>query len=362
MAGTNTASALTLASAGALSNAASSSITVTGLSALSGTSINIGNATGDTFNTATLSFNSAGAVNIAEDSATTLAGTSTANTLTLTSTGSIDNLPAASVTVAGASTLTGTSINLGNAAGDTFNTGTLTFASTGAVNISEDSNMLVTGVNTANTLVLQTSGNMDSTLGTAITVTGTTARLLAGGTIGGLEAGEVAKTTVGGVGYNAFGTITANNANIVVQAGGVTDGISVDIVGSSINGLLTLTPPNVPAGAVLFNGLSQTPPPFIKGMSPMSGPAAIVVAENMEYTGNGQDMPAGAGTTADVFMANAYTTESVRETMTAGVGTVGMLSPLVKLQGIGVNVSPELAAVFERQEAEMKKRRATSQQ
>lgn len=148
------------------------------------------------------------------------------------------------------------------------------------------------------------------------------------------------------MGYNAFGTITANSSNIVVQAGGVTNGVSVDIVGTSINGLLTLTPPNVPRSAVLFNGLSQTSPPFIKGLSPMAGVAAVVAAQ------------ATAESTDDVFMGTAFATESVRAQMTAGVGTVGLLSPLIKLQGIGVNVSAELASGFQSQEDKEKARRA----
>jgi hypothetical protein len=360
--GANTAGAgLTLASAGALDNADNATIAVTGNASLAGTSINIGNAAGDLFNTDTLTFNSVGSVSIAEDSATTVTGANTAGDLTLVSAAALDNAAGATIAVAGNSSLAGTSINIGNAAGDLFNTGTLTFNSTGAVNITEDSNMLVTGINTAGTLVLQTPADMDTVLGTTIMVTGTTVQLLAGGTIGGLEPGEVAKTTVSGIGYNAFGTITADNANIVVQAGGNTNGVSVDIVGSSIDGLLTLTPPNVPSGAVLFNGHSVTPSPFIKGMSPLAGTAVLAVSHQVRLTANGEMLPPVPVSTADVFMATAYPTESVSDQMTFGEGTVGMLSPMVKLQGLGMNVSDSLAGVFLRQEEELRKRRATQQ-
>jgi len=252
----------------------------------------------------------------------------------------------------GALTLTGGTITLTD---DNNTMGALTFNSAGAVNIKEDSNMLVAGINTAGTLLLQTPANMDSVSGTAITVTGTTVSLLAGGTIGGLEAGDVAKTTLAGQGYNAFGTITANSSNIVVQAGGVTDGVSVDIVGTSINSLLTLTPPNVPSGAVLLNGLSVTAPPFIKGLSPMAGSAAVVAAQSTTLTGNGGIVSAPLQSMADVFIATEFPTESVRAQMTAGVGVVGLLSPLVTLQGIGVNVSAELASSFQRQQDKAKK-------
>jgi hypothetical protein len=60
-------------------------------------------------------------------------------------------------------------------------------------------------------------------------------------------------------------------------------------------------------------------------------------------------------------MANAFPTESVRLAMTAGQGAVSMVSPIVKLQGIGVNVPSSVASDIQRQEDEMKKRRAAQQ-
>ena len=344
---------------GALTNTATAAIAVTGNSSLRGTSVTIGtNGLNDTFNTGTLTFNSAGAVSIAEDTATTVVGVNTASVLTLASAGALDNAAGASITTIGLSTMSGTSINIGNAAGDTFNTGTLTFNSAGAVNIAENSNMLVTGINTAGTLVLQTPADIDSVLGAAITVTGNTVRLLAGGTIGGLEAGEVAKTTVGGVGYNAFGFINASSADITVQAGGVTNGVSVDIVGTSANGRLSLTPPNVPVGLVLFNGFNVPSAPFVKGMSPDAGYAsALAETGRIGLTGSGGLLPPALTIPADIFMLSAFPTQNVREAITSGSGTVGLLQPIVQLQGIGVNVSPGIASAFQRQQDEEDKRK-----
>ena len=88
--------------------------------------------------------------------------------------------------------------------------------------------------------------------------------------------------------------------------------------------------------------------------------AAVVAAQATPLTGNGDMLPPAPQSTADVFMATAFPTESVREQITAGVGTVGLLSPLVMLQGIGVNVSAELASVFQRQEDNEKRRRAAA--
>ena len=356
---TATGNLVATSTGGALTNTAAATIAVTGNSSLSGMSVTIGtNGLSDTFNTGTLTFNSAGAVSIAEDTGTTLSGTSTASALTLSSAGALDNAAAATVNVTGLSTLSGTSINIGNAAGDTFNTGTLTFNSAGAVNIAENSNMLVTGVNNAATLVLQTPADIDSTMGAAITVTGNTVRLLAGGTIGGLEAGEVAKTTVGGVGYNAFGFINASSADITVQAGGVTNGVSVDIVGTSANARLSLTPPNVPVGLVLFNGFNVPSAPFVKGMSPDAGyVSALAEAGRIGLTGSGSLLPSALTIPADIFMLNAFPTENVSNQITSGNGTVGLLQPIVQLLGIGVNVSPGIAGAFQRQQDEEDKRK-----
>ena len=356
---TATGNLVATSAGGALTNTATAQIAVTGNARLTGTSVSIGiNAGADSFNAGTLTFNTLGAVSISEDSSTTVVGANTASVLTLASAGALDNAAGAVITTTGLSTLSGTSINIGNAAGDTFNTGTLTFNSAGAVNIAENSNMLVTGTNTAGTLVLQTPADIDSVLGAAITVTGTTVQLLAGGTIGGLEAGEVAKTTVGGVGYNAFGFINASSADITVQAGGVTNGVSVDIVGTSANGRLSLTPPNVPVGLVLFNGFNVPSAPFVKGMNPDAGYAsALAEAGRIGLTGSGSLLPSALTIPADIFMLNAFPTENVSKQITSGSGTVGLLQSIVKLQGIGVNVSPGIASAFQRQQDEEDKRK-----
>ncbi|OIP12580.1 MAG: hypothetical protein AUK53_07400, partial [Betaproteobacteria bacterium CG2_30_59_46] len=175
---TVSAPSFTATTPGTLTNDASASITVGGLSTLSGTSINIGNAAGDSFNTGTLTFNSTGVVAISEDSATQVAGTNTASALMLVSLGTLDNAAGTSITVGGSSTLSGTSINIGNAVGDTFNAGTVTFNSTGAVSIAEDSATTISGANTALSLAVVSTGAIDftgvATIGGNLTANGAT--------------------------------------------------------------------------------------------------------------------------------------------------------------------------------------------
>ena len=348
--GANTASALTLASAGALTNTAGAALAVTGNANLSGTSISIGKAAGDTFNAGSLTFNSAGAVDITEDSATSVAGTNTASALTLASAGALDNAAGASTTVTGNSNVSGTSINLGNAAGDTFNTGTLTFNSAGAVAITENSSTMVTGASTSANLVLASTGDLlsDNAGGATMTVSGTIVSLLAGGTIGGLPVPAGQPTTVrGGVSYNTFGTLTAPNALVTVSAGGVdSNSVSVDVVGSALGNVLVLVPPAIPVGAVLFNGQSQDVGPFVKAMSPANN--AIQNAQDTENNAMGNGLGVNSSL-MDLLSREAFPSESVRVQMSQGNSAVSMLQPLVRIEGLVLNVNPDLAAALQRQ-------------
>ena len=384
--GVTTPGNLTVVADQALDNAANTVIAVTGNASLTSTNstINIGNATGDSFNAGTLTFNSKASTNITEDSDTNLSASSKADSLILTSAGSIENrLNVSSVTVTNnakftASPTVASTIKLGNLItnGNQPSTdsshpvqfGSLTFSASGDVVISEAGSMLVTGVNNAGTvankgnLVLAATGNINSfDPGTTISVTGTLAQLLAGGVIGSktTDTLEVGEPSVNGtprnilsVAYNPFGTLSAPGAFIQVQAGGVdVNSVSVDIIGTSKDGLLTLTPPNVPAGMVLFNGMSVTPYPFIKGIAPTAGPAALVTAYNSTLTANGDLLPPAAISTTDFYATGSFPTQQVRKQVTAGTNTIGMLNPLFTIVGLGLNADVEgLAAALQRQE------------
>ncbi len=169
--GTSTAGSLVLSSTASITNAPNTGLAVTNNASFSGSSIDLGNQTGDTMNFGTLTFNSAGLVSIAEDSATVLAGISTADGLVLSSTASIANAASASLTVTHNASFSGTSITLGNQAGDTMNFGTLTFNSTGGVSIAEDSATLLFGTSTADSLVLTSVASITNTASASLTVT-----------------------------------------------------------------------------------------------------------------------------------------------------------------------------------------------
>src|SRR6185503_1004213 len=143
---------------------------VTDKASFSGGSITIA-APGDV-NFGRVQFNSPGAVVINEDCCTVITGGNTAGSLDLTSGGGISSDPAGTaIAVTGNAKFSGTSISLGNAAGDNVNFGTLTFTSPGAVSITEKSDTALTGNNTAASLVLKSAGAITE-VGTSLVVTG----------------------------------------------------------------------------------------------------------------------------------------------------------------------------------------------
>src|SRR5207245_2258934 len=139
---------------------AGASLQVAGLATFNvgGGAVNLGNQAGDNMQFGALMFNSTGSINISQDSATSVTGTNTADSLVLSSTGTITNTAAASLTVANNAHVSGTALTLGDQAGDTMNVGSLTFASPGTVSIAEDSDMQLAGAGTGAVVDLNAAG------------------------------------------------------------------------------------------------------------------------------------------------------------------------------------------------------------
>ena len=236
--GTSTADSLALVSAGAISNDGTANLAVGNNASFSGTSITLGRASGDGMNFGSLTFNSAGAVSVSEDSATVLSGTSTAASLDLDSAAGITNVSAASVTVTGTADFNGTSITLGDQTGDVMNFGSLTFNSTGAVSVREDSATQLTGTNTGASLVLISTGAITDATGTSISVSGNAS--LSGTSITlGDQTGDVTN----------FGSLTFNSAGAV----SVSEDSDTLLVGTSTADSLAL----VSAGAISNDGTAN---------------------------------------------------------------------------------------------------------
>jgi len=192
IAGINTANSLNLTSSEGITNTANAKVTVTNDASFKGMSITLANnatnalsiggnasftattgdvsvGTGNVANFGSLTFNAPGAVSITEGSATAITGSNTAGSLMLNSAGAITEL-GTTLAVTGNASLSGTSINLGNNAGDTVNFGSLQFSSPGSVSISEDSSTTL-GTSSAGSLTLVSAGAVTQT--GPLTVTGT---------------------------------------------------------------------------------------------------------------------------------------------------------------------------------------------
>ncbi len=247
LSGTNTAASLVLTSAGAITDDATADLAVTGNASLSGTSITLGDQAANDVNFGSLTFTSAGAVVVTEDSATSVAGANTANTLSLTSAGAITDAAGASLAITGNAAFSGTSITISAAA--TANFGSLTFNSAGAVNITEDSDTQIAGANTANSLVLTSAGAITDATGATVNVTttsalaGTSISLTDNGADSFVAGGNASFTASGGGAITIAAAGTANFGTLTFSTTGpvnITEDSSTALAATSSGGAITL--------------------------------------------------------------------------------------------------------------------------
>ncbi|QDU26773.1 Hemolysin, chromosomal [Anatilimnocola aggregata] len=249
----------TITAGGALTDGATATIIVSGTAAFSATSITLGDAVGNTVNFGSLTFTSAGTVNISEDSATELTGTSTALSLVLTSTAGITNDATASVAVTNNATLNATSIALGNVGAlDTVNFGSLTFTATaGGVTIEENSEFELFGASSATGTIVLTSldtlaanenitipavASVESTAASVTLNAGDGLTLNGGSLISGFSGVALNVDDIGGLGAGAgsastlAGTVTATNNDVTLTTGNGIDMVTVAGMVSALAG------------------------------------------------------------------------------------------------------------------------------
>ena len=153
--------ALNLTSTGAVTDALTSSINVTGIANVAGTSILWGENTGDQVNAGAFTLNSGGAVQITEDSSLNLSGINTADSLTLIASGNITDSLNAQTRVTNLLSVTGGLVNLGSESTDILQMGQLEFNSTANTFITADTGFQITGNNRAgNLLILESQGSI----------------------------------------------------------------------------------------------------------------------------------------------------------------------------------------------------------
>ncbi|WP_428390048.1 filamentous hemagglutinin N-terminal domain-containing protein [Mucisphaera sp.] len=212
-----------IADGGSLTDGADGDLAVSGLATLTGDSITLGNDVGNDTNFGSLTFTSTGAVAIAEDSATELAGASTADSLDLDSTGAVTNGAGATVVVTNLADFDGTSITLNN---PNHAFGSVTFNSAGSVVIFETSGgSVIAGSNTASDLVFVSGGAIIDSGGGDITTTGVA-------TFTASTGGNIDLTN----GTNAFNQLTFSSTGSVA----ITENDATDLTGTSVAGTLDL--------------------------------------------------------------------------------------------------------------------------
>ncbi len=303
--GTNSADSLALVSAGAISDLAGTSLMVTNHATLTGTAITLGDDVADTTNFGTLTFSASGAVSIAEDSNTDLAGTNTADSLVLMSTGAISDLTGTSLTVTNHASFTGAAITLGDDVADTTNFGTLTFSASGAVSISEDSSTNLEGTNSADSLLLVSAGAISDLAGTSLTVTNHATMTGTAITLGD----NVADTT-------NFGTLTFNAGGAVA----ISEDSSTDLEGTNTADSLVL----ISAGAIRdLAGISLS----VTNHATLTG-TAITLGDDVADTTNFGTVTFNAGGAVSISEDSSTVLEGTNTADSLGLSSAGAISDL----------------------------------
>ena len=289
----SSAGSLDLDSTGSITDNGTADLAIVGLADFAGTSIVLDRAAVHDFGT--LTFSSAGAVVIDEQSDMDLVGTNMGLSANLDSGGDISDAGAASTTIVGLGDFDGTNISLDA----NFNTGTLTFNSAGSVLVDEGSSINIVGSNIAG------STNFDSTA--AISDAGATSVA-----IGGLGDFNGTSISLGGGTFNA-GTLQFNSAGAVVIA---EDSATV-LAGTSAAASLNLDS----AAGISDNGTADL---TIAGLADFAG-TSIVVNDNTHNFGTLTFNSAGAVTIVEssaMVLANANTAGTLTLTA-AGITDTG---------------------------------------
>ena len=257
------AASLTLSSAGPISDAAGTTIAVSGLATLvadDGTDkqeITLGGDVADSTNFGTLNVTGA-AVTITEDSDTALTGVS-ATSLTLSSAGPISDAAGTTIAVSGLATLVADNgtvkqeITLGDDGSDATGFGSLNVTG-GAVTITEDSGTELTGVSAAS-LTLSSAGPISDAAGTTIAVSGLATLVADNGTVKQeITLGDDGSDTTNFSSLNVTGstvTITEDSGTVLTgvsaasltlsSAGPISDAAGTTI---EVSGLATLVADN----------------------------------------------------------------------------------------------------------------------
>ncbi|QEG20163.1 hypothetical protein [Mariniblastus fucicola] len=174
----NRAGDFQLQSAGSITDADDSRITVDGVANFKANNVNVGDSQDDWFVAGSVSFETSGQFKLSENSDLQIVGENSAAKSVINSSGNITNDVNAKVDVRNSAAFFADNIVLGNRSGDQFNAGTIGFRTAddanGLVQIEEDSHTNVGGNNVAKTLQIDSAGDITDGPKSIINVSGNT--------------------------------------------------------------------------------------------------------------------------------------------------------------------------------------------
>ncbi|MEZ6122903.1 MAG: autotransporter-associated beta strand repeat-containing protein [Planctomycetaceae bacterium] len=302
-----------------LNNSHATAVTLSSLTTGSG-SVEFEQSGGGDLTTGTISATTS-AIITNTDAGIALDGSVTSSSLQVTAQLAITDGTAGYLSISGHASFSGSSITLGNDAGNTTNFGDLTFSSTGAVSISEDSDTEVVNAATAAGLILNSSGNIDLTGTTSVD---TSAEITAGGSING--SGLLTATTVDLDAGTGIGNSTAvQTASTGISADTATGAIDIDNTVASATTVSSLT---TGSGSIDFGqtggGDVDLTGPVTSG-NPANGGSITLTAAN-ELTVSGSVSSAG-GSGGTLAIGGA----AINGQVTVGAGSVS-------IQGGGIDL------------------------
>ena len=304
-------------------------------------SVTLGEQATDSTNFGSLSFTSAGQVEISEDSATQLTGANSADVLNLASAGDLTD-SSGSLNVTGHANLTADSILLGDAAGDSVQFGSLEFHSTGDVGISETGDLSLSGDSSGNNVELVSAGSL-----------GISATLSAAGFVD-LDAVDTVSLT-GAI--EADGLVAIDAGNQVDLDGDISGSVaaaadSVTVGGTTAPNLVTIDGGILANSGIAISGagniiLGATALLNSDANSDLTGNVAVTVAgaftqtAGSDITGTGGLTKAGSGSLV-LSQANTYTGGTTVNAGTLQVSTGGSVASSFVLAGGTLDVDGQI--------------------
>jgi hypothetical protein len=326
--GSNEARLLVLESDGDITDDPNSVVDIAFSTMFKANNVTVGDAPTDTFHTRTLSFESAGHVDVAQDSRIFLTNFNQSDQLTLASSVSVLDSPTAQVDVLGEVVFEVPYVNVGDNAGDRFDAGAVSFGSSDRVNFSEDSDTTVSGVSDVRQAIIRTAGSLSNEANASFSAD--SAVLLAANEIGlGVSADDF--VDIDRMRFEATGDVTIDQDDSVFLFGNnVAENLKLTAsgpIGDSATATIQVNDHAWFTGATIWLG-EQSGDEFNTGRLTFNATGNVVVGENSAIMLSGVNSAFHLELTSDGDIEDEALTETIAQksvTLRAGEVTIGEL-------------------------------------